>query len=138
MKKRPKRQVYSKAASSAAPSLVKVKGLTKLKSGLNHVVGAIVKEITDQMNLTLQGVGKTFSAGALDEWLPKLKASVSMRVLGGGSWANDRTNVLAVASDMALIASILSGGTSVVNKGRGHPAFPPPNDHPTLRGNQGS
>lgn len=138
MKRRPKRKAVSKSRPPAAQSSMKLIGLTKLTSALNHLAAAIVREITDQMDLTMTGTGKTFSTGALDEWTPKLRASVSTRLLGGGNWTNDRPNVLAVASDMARIASILSGGSSVVNKGRVHAAFRACKDHLTCPGNQGS
>jgi hypothetical protein len=137
-KRRTKRRGLAKAKLSPVQSFAKVTGFTKVQARLNRIAGAIVKEIIDEMNLTLMAVGKSLSAGALDEWKPKLTASVFTRLLNGGNWANDRANVLAVASDMALIASILSGSSSVVNKGRVHAAFRAVKDHATCPGNLGS
>lgn len=138
MKRRPKRRVPSKAKSSPAPKQPNLKGLTKLKTALNRFAGSIVREIIDQMTVTLAGTNQTFSPTALDEWTPKLRASVATRLLGGGNWTTDRPNVLAVAGDMSRIASILSAGAPAVNKGRVHAAFRATKDHATCPGNQGS
>jgi hypothetical protein len=114
---------------------------TKFKATLASVkvaTKAIVKEIVDEMNLTLMAVGKSFTPNALDEWLPKLQTSVMNRLLQGGSWSNDRANVLAVASDMAIIGAILTGPSSTVNKGRVHASFRAVKDHATCPGSLGS
>lgn len=137
MKKRPRRQV-SKAAGSSGPSSTKVGAYGKLRRALDRAAAAIVAEILDQMKLTLTGLNKSFTANALDEWTPKLKASVAMRLLNHGNWATDRANVLAVAGDMARIGALLSGGDSKVNKGRVHASFRACKDHATCPGNLGS
>jgi hypothetical protein len=114
---------------------------TKLKAtvlSVKVVAKAIVKEIVDEMNLTLMAVGKSFSPNALDEWVPKLLVSVMNRLLQGGNWPNDRANVLAVASDMAIIGAILTGPSSTVNKGRVHASFRAVKDHATCPGSLGS
>ena len=137
-KKRSKRRTISKSTVTIAQMFARMKGLKKVQKGANHLVGAIVKEILDEMNLTLMATGKTFSPNALDEWKPKLVKSVFNRVMSGGLWANDRANVLQVASDMALISSILSAGNTVVNKGRVHASFRAVKDHSACPGSLGS
>ena len=98
----------------------------------------IVQEIIDAMTSTLKAQGKSFSAGALDEWRDKLYDAVFTRLLKGGDWAQDKADVLTVASDMAVIAAILSGSSSTVNKGRVHAAFRACKDHAVCPGNLGS
>jgi hypothetical protein len=136
LKKKSKRarksgQVYASTSFSA----------TKFKSLIASVdiaARAIVKEIVDEMNLTLMATGKAFTPNALDEWVPKLTTAVRDRLLDGGNWTNDRANVLAVASDMALIGAILSGTSSAVNKGRVHASFRAVKDHATCPGGLGA
>jgi hypothetical protein len=137
-KKRSKRRARAKAQRTTPQSFAKVRGFPTVQARLKIVVGRIVKEIIDEMNLSLMAVGKSFSPGALDEWKPKLTASVFTRLLNGGNWANDRARVLAVASDMALIGSILSGSAAAVNKGRVHASFRAVKDHATCPGSLGS
>jgi len=124
----------NKAKASAAVKFTQIKGFRAVQAGIRVVVREIVKEIIDEMNLTLMAVGKSFSPGALDEWKDKLSISVFMRLMDGGDWARDRADVLAVASDMALIGSILSGSAPVVNRGRAHAAFRAVKDHATCPG----
>ncbi|HET7220946.1 MAG TPA: hypothetical protein VFJ02_22990 [Vicinamibacterales bacterium] len=136
-KTRAKRRV-KKAKTSAAVSLSQLRQYKGFRAELKALAHAIVKEIIDEMNLTLMAVGKSFSAGALDEWSDKLLISVMARLLDGGDWGKDRSNVLAVASDMALISAILSGSSPTVNKGRVHASFRAVKDHATCPGTLGS
>jgi hypothetical protein len=127
-----------RARIAAAATIAKIKGIRGFQASINLMVDQIVKEILDEMNLTLMAVGKSFSPTALDEWTPKLRTSVFNRLMSGGDWGTDSPNVLAVASDMALIGSILSGSSSTVNKGRVHASFRAVKEHATCPGSLGS
>jgi hypothetical protein len=139
-KARRNRSAKLRAKATVPVSFFKIPGFLRTIASLKLVVATIVQEIIDEMNLALASVGKSFSAGALDEWRPKLTHSVFVRLLNGGNWATDRTNVLLVAHDMAIIASILSGSSPVVVKGRVHAAYRAVKDHgacPALSGGPG-
>ena len=114
------------------------KGYSKIFRAIESITNAIVQEILDQMNITLQGAGKAFTPTALDEWVPKLRTSVKARLLNGGNWANERAAVLVVASDMARIGSILSATSPKVNKGHAHASFRAVKEHNICPGSLGS
>jgi hypothetical protein len=137
MAKKTKRKI-KKSGQAYVPASFSLTKFKTLIVSSNVIARAIVKEIVDEMNLTLMATGKSFTPNALDEWVPKLTVSVRDRLMDGGNWTNDRANVLAVASDMALIGAILSGTSSVVNKGRVHAAFRAAKDHATCPGPLGS
>lgn len=129
-----------KAKQAVATSLTQIKGFKAFQASIDVVVDAIMKEILDEMNLTILAVGKTFATGALDEWSEKLRKSVLARLLATppGDWNKDRANVLAVASDMSIIAAILAASAPTVGKGRVHAAFRAVKDHATCPGSLGS
>lgn len=135
-----KAKKIKKAKLTAATSLSKIQGFRAVQASIYIVVDAIIKEILDEMNLTILAVGKTFATGALDEWTEKLRNSVLERLLATppGDWNRDRANVLAVASDMSIIAAILSASAPTVAKGRVHAAFRAVKDHATCPGSLGS
>src|SRR5262245_20939477 len=109
-----------------------------LRRDAKAAAGAIVQEIIYHMTQTVQSRGKTFTAGALDEWRLGLTKSVFRRLLEGGNWNNDRSNVLTVAGDMAVIACMLSGSQAQVSKVRVNAAFRAVKDHATCPVNLGS
>ena len=96
--------------------------------------GEDVAEIINEMNLALATVGKSFSPNALNEWEPKLRHSVWVKLMLGGNWMTDRTNVLTAAHDMAIIAAILAGPSAQVAKGYVHAAFRAAKDHSACPG----
>jgi hypothetical protein len=108
--------------------------IQKSKAMVNYIVGQIIRE----MNATVEAEGKSFSDAALEEWTPKLRTAVLHKLLDGGNWDDDKANVLTVAHDMALIASILSGSSSTVAKGHVHAAFRACKDHSSCPGSLGS
>jgi hypothetical protein len=128
-KARRKRPAKLGAKATVVLSVAKMPGFGGIVRAAKAAAAAIVQEIIDEMNLALASVGKSFSASALDEWRPKLAHSVFVRLLNGGDWATDRPNVLQTAHDMAIIAAILSGSSSVVVKGRVHASFRAVKDH---------
>ena len=99
--------------------------LSKLKTETT----AIVTEIVSHMKATLTTSGKSFSSTALNEWQPKLHASVFTRLVLGGDWPADKANVLAVAGDMALISGIISASSATVTKARVHAAYRAVKEH---------
>ena len=127
----------TKKAKQPPSSVMTMPRSASLLGKLNRAAAAIVREIVDEMNLTIASVGKSFVPGALDEWRGKLFNSVLLRLISGGSWAKDRPNVLAVAHDMALISAIISGSSSSIAKGRVHAAFRAVKDHATCPGGLG-
>lgn len=101
----------------------------------SYAADDIVQQIIDHMIVVAAASGKTFSATAFDEWRVKLKESVKVNLLAGGSWANDKTNVLVVAGDMATIAAIITGSNNtVISRGRVHAAFRAVKEHAACPG----
>lgn len=134
-KKRMARATRSGAVQQQMISPVEAgKGLRKM---LAEATG-IVNEILYAMDQALAAQGKSFTSTALEEWTPKLWASVFNRLANGGDWAADQANVIAVAEDMARIGAILSASSSTVNKGRAHAAFRAVKEHATCPGDLGS
>lgn len=115
--------------NAAATSFEAVPGFKAIQLTLTAIVDAIVQEIIDRMNETVASEGKSFTAGALVEWKPKLENAVYIRLSQGGDWATDKVNVLAVAEDMARIACMISGPLPDVSKVRVHAAFRAVKDH---------
>ena len=140
MAKKKKTKAVKTAKLTAATSLTKIRNFKAVYTSIEIIVDAIVKEIVDEMNLTIMAVGKTFAPASLDEWTGKLRNSVRDRLLATppGDWNADRPKVLAVASDMSIIAAILSASAPTVAKGRVHAAFRAVKDHATCPGNLGS
>jgi hypothetical protein len=136
-KKRVMKASPARTTRATATTFAAVPGYAVLYPQLKMIVDYIVQEILAEMNQAVQGEGKSFSATALDEWTPKLSASVFTRLMDDGDWAKDRTNVLAVAHDMAVIAAIISGSSPTVSKGRVHAAFRAVKDHDTCPGDSG-
>jgi hypothetical protein len=133
-------KAVKKAKLAAATKLTQIKGYKAVYVSIEFVVDEIVKEILAEMNLTIMAVGKTFAPASLDEWAEKLGKSVRDRLMATppGDWNADRPKVLAVASDMAIIAAILSASAPTVAKGRVHAAFRAVKDHATCPGTLGS
>jgi hypothetical protein len=121
--KRPQRARKSPRLGKLTP----FSGAAKIKT----YTGRIVKEIMDEMNLTAASVGKTFEPNAFQEWKPKLTHAVWVKLAMGGNWETDRPNVLAVAHDMILIASIISAGLPKIAKNKIHGAFRAVKEHDT-------
>jgi hypothetical protein len=133
-------RAVKKAKLAAATKLTQIKGYKAVYVSIEFVVDEIVKEILAEMNLTIMAVGKTFAPASLDEWTEKLRKSVRDRLMATppGDWNADRPKVLAVASDMAIIAAILSASAPTVAKGRVHASFRAVKDHATCPGTLGS
>ena len=138
MAKKKMRSLSARSTAVHAGRLQAAEGLLQDLSIDRVITNAIVQEILDQMNITLQGAGKAFTPTALDEWVPKLRTSVKARLLNGGNWANERAAVLVVASDMARIGSILSATSPKVNKGHAHASFRAVKEHNICPGSLGS
>ena len=130
-KRSKKLTAVDKAAATRLPKSPSVnQGIQAVKA----VAYAIVAEIINEMNLALATVGKSFSPNALNEWEPKLRHSVWVKLMLGGNWMTDRTNVLTAAHDMAIIAAILAGPSAQVAKGYVHAAFRAAKDHSACPG----
>ena len=114
-----------RAFYSIPAALLKMAPIMRMK----RAAGQIVKEIIDHMTLKVLAVGKDWEPNALNEWRAALTISVMQKLLDGGDWNADRSKVLEVAGDMAIIAAMLSFDLPKIAKNKVHGAFRAVKEH---------